>query len=197
MAPAVGSAPLVAVSAGDSPTSKTRALARSALDLEGDGRLLDLVELPADGLLGRRSDPVVDAAVALASSAGILVLATPVYRATYSGALKAFLDRFPTGALARTAVVLCATAAAPIHYLALDTGGRALVASLGGWTVPTVVYATGRDFEGATPGTDLLQLMGTALAEARMVRALLQGLPGGGDTNGGDAGGAHTGGGAR
>jgi FMN reductase len=181
MASAVGSAPLVAVSAGDSTTSKTRALARSALDIEGAGRLLDLIELPAEGLLGRRPDPVVDDAVALASSAGILVLATPVYRATYSGALKAFLDRFPTDALVRTAVVLCATAATPMHFLALDTGGRALVASLGGWTVPTVVYATGHDFEDTTPGPVLLGVMGSALAEARLVRAVLQAPGVGGD----------------
>jgi FMN reductase len=184
MASSVAPAPLVAVSAGDSPTSKTRALARSALDIEGGGRLLDLIELPAEGLLGRRPDPAVDEAVASASSAGILVLATPVYRATYSGALKAFLDRFPTDALVRTAVVLCATAAAPAHFLALDTGGRALVASLGGWTVPTVVYATGRDFEDNTPGAALLDVLGSALAEARLARAFLQGLPAGADVAG-------------
>ena len=179
MAAAVGPAPLVAVSAGDSPTSKTRALARSALDIEGGGRLIDLIDLPADALLGRRPDQAVDDAVALASSAGILVLATPVYRATYSGALKAFLDRFATDALVRTAVVLCATAASPAHFLALDTGGRALVASLGGWTVPTVVYATGADFADAAPGPALLEVMGAALAQARLVRAFLQGSPAG------------------
>ena len=45
-----------------------------------------------------------------------------------------------------------ATAASPLHYLSLDTRGSALVASLGGWTVPTVVYTTGSDFEDERPG---------------------------------------------
>jgi FMN reductase len=165
---------LVVVSSGDSATSKTRSLANAALDLGGEGQLIDLVELPADALLGRGRDKAVDHAVAAASSAGVLVLATPVYRATYSGALKAFLDRFATDALTRTAVVLVATAASPAHYLALDTGGRAVVASLGGWTVPTVVYATGSDFVDGAPRASLLENLGAALGQAQAVATSLR-----------------------
>jgi FMN reductase len=164
---------LVAVSSGDSATSKTRALAAAALELVGDGRLIDLLDLPADALLGRRADGAVDDAVAAASAAGVLLLATPVYRATFNGSLKAFLDRFPTDALTGTAVVLAATAASPAHYLALDTGGRAVVASLGGWTVPTVVYATGAEFTDGRPAPALLERLGAALDEARSVAKVL------------------------
>jgi FMN reductase len=167
------SGPLVVVSSGDSPTSKTRALAEAALAIGGGGHLIDLVDLPADALLGRRHDQSVDDAVAAAAGAATLVLATPVYRATYNGAMKAFLDRFPTDALAGTVVVLAATAASPAHFLALDTGGRAVVASLGGWTAPTVVYATGADFVDGRPDPALLQLMGVALDEARAVARAL------------------------
>lgn len=166
-------ADLVVVSAGDSATSKTRALASLAIQLGGGGRLIDLSDLPADALLGRRTDPAVDAAVAAAGGAGVLVLATPVYRATYTGALKAFLDRFPADALARTAVVLAATAASPAHFLSLDTGGRSVVASLGGWTVPTVVYTTGAEFTDGQPDPAVRQRLETALAEARSVAAVL------------------------
>ncbi len=157
---------LVAVSSGDSVTSKTRALAAAALELGGGGTLVDLLDLPAEALLGRGHHQAVDDAVARASTAGVLVLATPIYRATYSGALKAFLDRFPTDALIRTAVVLAATAASPAHFLALDTGGRAVVASLGGWTVPAVVYATGADFTDGVPSRAVLDRLGDALAQA-------------------------------
>lgn len=166
--------PLVVVSSGDSPTSKTLALANAACEIEGGGQLIDLVDLPADALLGRRNDQAVDDAIAAASTAGVLVLATPVYRATYSGALKAFLDRFPTDALAQTVVVLAATAASPAHFLALDTGGRAAVASLGGWTVPTVVYATAADFTDGIPNPSLLDVLRAALGQARSLAAALQ-----------------------
>jgi FMN reductase len=164
---------IVAVSSGDSVTSKTRALAAAALDLGGGGRLIDLLDLPADALLGRRPDDAVDEAVATASAAPVLVLATPVYRATYNGALKAFLDRFPADALHRTAVVLAATAGGPGHFLSLDTGGRAVVASLGGWSVPTVVYATGADFADGRPTAGVLETLQAALDEARTLAGSL------------------------
>ncbi len=158
---------LVVVSSGDSATSKTRALAAAALDHWDGGRLIDLIDLPADALLGRRPDAAVEEAVGAAAEATVLVLATPVYRATFNGTLKAFLDRFPTDALRRTAVVLVATAASPAHFLSLDTGGRSVVASLGGWTVPTVVYATGADFVDGLPGDGIAATLGSALDEAR------------------------------
>lgn len=162
-----GPGTLVAVSSGDSATSKTRALAVAALEVGGGGRLIDLIDLPADALLGRRQDDAVDDAVAVAASASVLVLATPIYRATFNGSLKAFLDRFEANALARTAVVLAATAGGPAHFLSLDTGGRSVVASLGGWTVPTVVYATSADFTDGQPSSAAVDALRTALAQAR------------------------------
>jgi len=159
----------VAVSAGETATSKTRALAAAALEAAGGGQLVELRDLSADGLLGRTDDAHVAAAVEAAARASILILASPVYRATVTGALKSFLDRFPAEALRETAVVLAATAGSPLHYLSLDTGGRALVASLGGWTVPTVVYATGDDFVDGSPGPALLTTVERAIAEAKQL----------------------------
>jgi FMN reductase len=164
---------LVVVSSGDSATSKTRAVAEAALELGGGGRLVDLIELPPDALLGRSRHAAVDEAVAAASGASVLVLATPIYRATYNGTIKAFLDRFGPDALSRTAVIWVGTAAAPGHFLALDTGGRAVVASLKGWTVPTVVYATGADFIDGRPSGHVLDDLRTALDEAATLASAL------------------------
>ncbi len=164
---------VVAVSSGDSAASKTRVLAVAALELAGGGRLVDLIDLSADALLGRRADAGVEDAVAAASAASVLVLATPIYRATYNGTMKAFLDRFAPDALSRTAVVWVGTAAGPGHYLALDTGGRAVVASLLGWTVPTVVYATGADFTDGRPSTAVLETLQVALDGAQALAAAL------------------------
>jgi FMN reductase len=157
----------VAVSAGETATSKTRALATAALDAAGGGQLVELRDLSADGLLGRTDDPAVAAAVKAASEASVLILASPIYRATVTGAMKSFLDRFATDALRSTAVILMATAGSPLHFLSLDTSGRALVASLAGWSVPTVVYATGADFVDGAPGPALTATIEQAVAEAR------------------------------
>ncbi len=152
---------LVAVNGADSTSSKTRALVAAAVD-----DIIDLCELPADGLLGRTADEAVAAAVTKASEADVLVVATPIYRATYTGAVKAFFDRFPMQALQDTAVVLVATAIAPEHFLALDTGGRALIASLGGLTVPKVVYATHGDFVDGAPTPAIVDELKAAIEQA-------------------------------
>jgi FMN reductase len=160
---------LVAVHAGESASSRTRALAAAALDIGGGGELIELPSLSADGLVGRTADPAVEAAVAAASGASTLVLASPVYRATVSGVLKAFLDRFPTGGLAGVPVILGATAGSRDHYLSLDTSGRALVASLSGWTVPTVVYATPADIVDGKVSDEIEATLRQALAEAASI----------------------------
>lgn len=159
---------LVVVSAGEGRGSKTRALVSQLVDERG-GELIELWRLPAEGLLGRTDDHRVAAAVEAAAEADVLVVATPVYRATYTGALKAFFDRFPPGALAGTAVVLVATALAPEHYLSLDTGGRALIASLEGLTVPPVVYALAADFVDGRPGDEILIRLRAAVDQAEAI----------------------------
>jgi FMN reductase len=136
---------------------------------EQNGTLIELSQLSADGLLGRTDDTAVTNAVADASAADVLIVATPVYRAAYTGALKAFFDRFEPGALANTAVVLVATAIVPEHFLALDTAGRALIASLDGWTVPKVVYATRSDFTDGRPTDEVLASLRQAVAQARII----------------------------
>ena len=159
---------LVAISAGESATSKTLRLVAGVVAERG-GEVIDLSTLSADGLLGRTEDPAVTAAVERAASAEVLVVATPIYRATYTGALKAFFDRFQAGALGRTAVVLVATAGISDHFLSLDTGGRALIASLGGFVVPTVVYAVSADFVDGDPKPEVLASLRAAIDEADAV----------------------------
>ena len=166
---------LVAVNGGESAASKTRAIVEHAISLHGSGEAIDLHALPADGLLGRKDDDAVAEAVRTAAGAGVLLIATPVYRATYTGAVKAFFDRFETGALSSVACVLAATGGIPEHFLAVDTGLRTLVASLGGWSVPTVVYATGADFSDGQPSEPLRATIANALTEAEGLAETLAG----------------------
>ena len=164
---------LVAVSAGESATSKTLRLVAGVVAERG-GEVIDLSTLSADGLLGRTQDPEVAAAVERAAAADVLVVATPIYRATYTGALKAFFDRFQAGALAGTAVVLVATAGIADHFLALDTGGRALIASLDGFVVPKVVYAVSADFVDGEPEPAVLDALRAAIDQADAVASSLR-----------------------
>lgn len=163
---------IVGISAGESAESKTRALIAPVVTERG-GSIIDLCDLPADGLLGRTDDGAVANAVEAAAAADVLVVATPVYRATYTGALKAFFDRFQPNALAKTTVVLVATASIPEHFLSIDTGGRALIASLEGLSVPKAVYATRDDFTDGVPNDDVLKALREAIDQAEVIARAL------------------------
>lgn len=167
----------VAVPGSPSPTSGSRRLAQGVLDrMAGRGwrtAVVDLAALPADALLGRAEDKATREAIALAGRARVLVVATPMYRATYSGLLKCFFDLMPPEFLAEKACVLVATGTAPGHLLAIDHAMRPLVASLGAVSVPTGVYAATAEIEGGALPPALAARLDRAAGEAdRLGRAL-------------------------
>jgi FMN reductase len=158
---------LLAINASHSPASSTHFLAELAVELHGSGRVVDLVTLDPAGLVGVTQTEDVQELLADLPRASPLVLVTPIYRATYSGLLKVLFDQLPQSALTGVPCVLAATAAGPTHYLSLDTGFRSLVASLDGWTVPTVVYVTPADLDaGKRPTGAARERLRQALAEA-------------------------------
>lgn len=165
---------VVAVNGSPSHPSRSRALAEAAVALLGGGEILDLAELDPGALLALRSDPGVDAARSQLAAADIVVVATPIYRATYTALTKAIFDLLPQDALVGTVVVPIATGYGADHRLALDHGLRPLVASLGGWTTATGVYATKADLaDDGTPSAPVHQALVAAVAEARtLARAL-------------------------
>ena len=73
----------------------------------------------------------VDAALAMATSATVLVVASPTYKATYTGLLKVFLDRLPGNALDGVVAVPMMLGGAPNHLLAVDVHLRPVLLELG------------------------------------------------------------------
>lgn len=93
---------------------------------------LDLRELPPRQLLTAEiGDPRIDAAVQGVASADGLIVATPVYKASYTGLLKAFLDVLPQSALAGKTVLPVVTGGSLAHLLALDYALRPVLSALG------------------------------------------------------------------
>jgi FMN reductase len=95
-------------------------------------RSLSVRELPAEGLLHARPDvPAIAAAITEVERAEGIVIGTPIYKAAYTGILKAFLDLLPQFALERKTVLPLATGGTVAHVLALDYGLRPVLSSLG------------------------------------------------------------------
>jgi FMN reductase len=81
------------------------------------------------------ADPAVTAVVEEVRAADLLVVASPTYKATYTGLLKLFLDRFPPGGLRGVVAVPLMLGAGPAHALAPELTLRPVLTEIGA-TVP-------------------------------------------------------------
>jgi FMN reductase len=89
--------------------------------------------------------------VGKAVDADAIILATPVYRASYTGALKNLLDLMPVGALSGKACGIVAMGASEHHYLGVDWQLRAVLGWFGALVAPNSVYLTSEDFKDGEP----------------------------------------------
>jgi FMN reductase len=104
---------------------------------------LQVRELPAQALLRADfNDPTLQEALALVAEADAVVVGTPVYKASFSGVLKAFLDLLPQDGLAGKLVLPVATGGSQSHMLALDYALRPVLASLAPRHILPSIYAT-------------------------------------------------------
>jgi FMN reductase len=130
------------------PLSRTYALAsRLAREVDGhaDLRVVDLVDYK--DTLFEPADDDLDSLVAEIAGQDVLVVASPTYKATYTGLLKAFFDRFPHRGLAGVICIPVMTNASEAHSMAADVHLRPLLVELGA-VVPTESLAVPTPYEG-------------------------------------------------
>jgi FMN reductase len=127
---------IVTISGSPSLPSRSAALAQYvAVRLRARGfelASINVRELPADELLaGRATHAAIAAALREIAAAAAVVVTTPIYKASYSGVLKAFLDVLPQFALSGKVVLPLATGGTLAHVLAIDYALRPVLAALG------------------------------------------------------------------
>ena len=123
-----------------SPNSRTRQIAEllAAQVAASTGAIVDpTVDLcdHADKMF-RWSDTDVTEISERVASSDIVIVASPTYKASYTGLLKAFLDRYPAHGLAGVVAIPVMTLGSPSHTLAVDFTLRPLLVELGA-SVPT------------------------------------------------------------
>ena len=107
--------------------------------------------------------------------ADLLVVGTPVYRASMTGALKHLFDLVDHRAFAGKPVVLAATGGTLMHGLVTEHQLRPLFGFLGALTLPTTVYAVEPDFDGyALASAKVRERVTRAAGEAARHLRLLQ-----------------------
>lgn len=111
--------------------------------------VLDLAELRLDFVDGRPPAEHDDDSQRLINAvvpADAVILASPIYRASYSGALKNALDWLPIEAMRDKPVGIVAMGTSQYHYLAVDSHLRIVLAWFGALVAPTSVYLASTDF---------------------------------------------------
>src|SRR5579863_3203667 len=119
--------------------------------------ILNLAETRIDTCDGRPLETYGDAtrrAVARIATANAVLIAAPVYRASFPGVLKNLLDITPVEALNNKPVGIVAMGGSPHHYLAVDGQLRQVLAWFGALVAPTSVYLTGGDFRDGQVAAD-------------------------------------------
>jgi len=100
-------------------------------------------ELPAQALLHAQLDhPLIRQALVEVAQAQLVLIATPIYKAAYSGLLKTFLDLLPQDALRGKTVLPLATGGSIAHLLALDYALKPVLSALGARDILDPVFAT-------------------------------------------------------
>ena len=129
------------ISANPSPAGRTSRLAcdvgnalASCLDWPTPNEVIELSSYASD--LFEWGNEAVSGLKAQLADARLLIIATPTYKASYTGLLKAFLDHYGTGDLAGRVVIPIFTGGSPAHSLAPDFTLRPLLVELGA-SVPT------------------------------------------------------------
>ncbi|MFD7202463.1 NADPH-dependent FMN reductase [Streptomyces sp. NPDC059893] len=151
-------ATVLSISGSPSATSRTARLLRhldARLEAQGhDVIALDVRTLPAEALLGAdfAHPAIVEATELLARADGVIV-ATPVYKAAYSGLLKALLDLLPQYGLDGKTVLPLATGGTTAHVLALDYALRPVLNSMGADHIVQGWFTLDKDITVAPDGT--------------------------------------------
>lgn len=145
---------LVTVSGSLRDPSTTSALL-AAIAAEVHGRVdaevarVELGPLAGDlavAITGGDVSPAVAAALAAVADADVLIVATPIYRGSYTGLFKVFFDLVHQDALEGTPVLLAAGGGNDQHALAIDHELRPLFAFFRAATAPIGVYARPGDY---------------------------------------------------
>ncbi len=166
---------LVALAGSPSAHSRSTALLRHVLS-RFDDRIarteIVLRDLPPAALVRADfDDPAIRRAREQVVAARFVVIATPIYKASFSGLLKTFLDLLPEDALRGKTVLALGTGGSPAHLLALDYALKPVLAALGARHILDAVYAADAQFtphalHGHVAHDDVVQRIARALADA-------------------------------
>lgn len=149
---------ILAIAGSPSHPSRTYSLVEYTTNLlQQQGYNIDIIsvrDLPAEDLVfGRYDSPNLEQPKALLEKANGVIIATPIYKAAYTGLLKSFLDLLPQKALLGKIVLPIATGGTIAHLLAIDYALKPVLTQLGGQHILGGVYAVDKQIQRQQDGS--------------------------------------------
>lgn len=147
---------ILLISGSPATNSKSAALLRYAEEKLTQSGLtsasLSVRDFPAEDLIHARYDsPAFESLKEQVAKATGLIIATPIYKASYTGSLKALLDILPQNALRGKKVLPLATGGTLGHLLAVEYSLRPVLAVLGASHIQQAVYGVDSQFQSVEP----------------------------------------------
>jgi len=165
---------LAGLSGNISSPSKTRTLVQTALDLATDrvaatSQLFELADFGEDlGRARRISDLPSEVQARLTSllAADALIVASPIYKASYTGLFKHLIDLLDPGTLKRKPILIASSGGGEKHALAVEHQLRPLFAFFEARVLSTAVHVSDKDFtDGVLTGQAALARLVSAVDE--------------------------------
>lgn len=143
---------VLTITGSPSHPSRTHGLAEYAnAFLHQEGFHTDTIsvrDFPAEVLIyGQYNSPALEQPKALLEQADGIIVATPIYKAAYTGLLKAFLDLLPQEALRGKVVLPIATGGTIAHLLAIDYALKPVLSELKARHILGGVYAVDKQLQ--------------------------------------------------
>lgn len=133
------------INGNPAPTSRLNAilnLTQQLLEQEGvEVHRINVAELPAEDLIHTKfeSEAIVKAN-ALVAQADAVIVASPVYKASYTGVLKTFIDLIPQKGLAGKIILPLFIGGSLAHLLSIDYSLKPVLSALGARHILGGVY---------------------------------------------------------
>jgi FMN reductase len=137
---------VVIISGSPAPSSRLTGVLQQAARTLHNGEVelswVNVRELPPEDLFYTKFDsPAITAANAKVEEAAGVIIATPVYKASYTGVLKAYLDLLPQKALVGKVILPVAIGGTIAHLLSIDYALKPVLSALGASHLLQGVYA--------------------------------------------------------
>ena len=143
----------VIINGANASTSRVSAIQQYILENLEDVTTIEVFTLPAHDLITANfTSEAIKAANNAVEQGDVVVVLTPIYKAAYSGILKAYLDLIPQKGFGNKHIIPIAVGGTPHHLLAIDYTLKPVFSALGATSISQGVFIVDKQIERTAQG---------------------------------------------